>query len=495
MFLASGPALAVDPEITSDTTAQFYDVRSPSGQTIVPRRRLTSTVGVATYDLLPRPSMLSPDYARGGIEAELLFRARLRYDADYGAHPGEAAANDYDRLVPGFSRGPVDLMYGYLEGRRFFGGWFGFKLGRQYTSDALGWWSFDGGSVRATTPYFFAVELLGGLEQRGGLPLSTPRFERDGVWRGNRTGYDASLYPSFQPSDVAPAMGAAIESAGFTLFHGRLSYRRVYNTGSSNVSSFASGLTRPVSVDGMRISQERIGYAVDASKAELGGVKAGFSYDLHVARTSTIFASLDAYATKRLTLSVDYDYYAPTYDGDSIWNFFVGNPMNDLALRAAWNATDSIALSGGSNVRAFQEETAASNSSTSLNLAPDASLYPSSGASFDGGGFLAARHRRGQNSEGVRANALFGREGHRAGAEIFAERVVYGRTSLLGRASLFDWADRLRPGREATSVGLVAGLGYRVSPRARTQIEYQVDTNRLVGIRSRVVLWFTVAVR
>jgi hypothetical protein len=491
---ATGVASAIEPEITSETTAQFYDVRSPSGETIVPRRRLTSTLGVAAYDLLPS-SRLSPDFARARGGSELVFRARLRYDADYGAHPGEAAAGDFDRLVPGFSRGPVDLMYGYVEGRRFFGGWFGFKLGRQYTTDALGWWSFDGATVRATTPYFFAVEALGGMEVRGGLPLSTPRWERDGVWRGDRTGYDASLYPSFQPSEVAPAMGAAVESTGFTIFHARLSYRRVYNTGESNVSSFASGLTPPMTVGGARISQERVGYALDASKAELGGLKAGFSYDLYGAKLSTLFASVDAYAGERLTLSADYDFYAPTYDGDSIWNFFAGNPMNDVALRAAWDVTDAIALSGGGNVRIAEEETSPSNPNVSPNAATDAGLYPSSGASFDGGGFVAARHHRGLNSEGLRATALFGGEGHRAGGELFAERVVFGRTSLLGRASLFDWADALRPGREATSVGVVAGLGYRVSPRARTQLEYQMDTNRLVGVRSRVVLWLTVAAR
>ena len=132
------------------------------------RRRLTTTLGVAVYDLLGK--------AEDPRSPTLTFRARLRYDADYGGRAEETAIARPDRFVPGFSRGPVDLMYGYVEGRRLFGGFFGFKLGRQYTTDALGWWSFDGGSVRVTTPAYFAVEALGGLEVRGGMPLSTPRF-------------------------------------------------------------------------------------------------------------------------------------------------------------------------------------------------------------------------------------------------------------------------------------------------------------------------------
>ncbi len=494
-FAFTRAARATSADMTVDTTAQFYDVRSPTGETIVPRRRLTSTVAVSAVDLLPKVDAPSPDFVKPRAE-EIVFRARLRYDADYGAHPGEAQPSDFDRFVPGFSRAPVDLMYGYVEGRRLFGGFFGFKLGRQYTTDALGWWSFDGASVRVTTPFFVAIEALGGMEVRGGMPLSTPRFERDGVWRGNRGGFDPSLYPSFQPSDVAPAVGVAVESAGFTWLHGRLSYRRVYNTCKSNVSEFASGLSQPVTIDGARISQERLGYALDANLGALGGAKAGLAYDFYAAHMSSIYASLDGYVTPRLTVSADYDYYAPSFDGDSIWSFFASNPMNDVSLRTTWTATDTLSLSAGGNARVMSAETSASNASTFVNASTaGASEYPSASATFDGGGFVSARHRSGDNVLGGRATALYGREGHRTGGELYAERTVFGHTVLLGRASLFDWSDALRASRAATSFGAVAGVGYRVAPRARTQLEYQLDTNRLAGLRSRVVLWFTVATR
>src|SRR4029078_13197676 len=96
--------------------------------------------------------------------------------------------------------GPLELTCGYVEGRRFLRGWLGFKVGRQYVVDALGWWSFDGGQVKVTAQFYVAAELYGGVEQRGGMPLSTPRFEREGMWRGDRSGYDPSIYPSFQPN-------------------------------------------------------------------------------------------------------------------------------------------------------------------------------------------------------------------------------------------------------------------------------------------------------
>jgi hypothetical protein len=71
-------------------------------------------------------------------------------------------------------------------------------------ADTLGWRSFDGGEVKVTTPSYFAVEGYGGFEVRGGLPLSSPRFERDGVQRGDRDGFDKNLLPTCQPAAIAP---------------------------------------------------------------------------------------------------------------------------------------------------------------------------------------------------------------------------------------------------------------------------------------------------
>src|SRR3979409_1165157 len=105
LIFAPASARAMDAEVTSDTAAQFYDVRSPSGETTLSRRRLTTTLGVRAHDLLTHPA-----------GAALPVRARLRYDADYGASATEDPTQ-HDSFVPGFSRGPVDLMYAYVEGR------------------------------------------------------------------------------------------------------------------------------------------------------------------------------------------------------------------------------------------------------------------------------------------------------------------------------------------------------------------------------------------
>jgi hypothetical protein len=490
----SASARAVEPEVTGDATGQFYDVRSPTGETVLERRRVTATLGVSGYELLTP----DPDN-RGG--PELTFRARLRYDADYGASSAEVDSNSAQFFVPGFSRGPVDLMYAYVEGRRFLHGALGFKVGRQYQTDALGWWSFDGADVRVVTPLYVAVEGYGGLEQRGGLPLSTPRFEADGIWRGNRSGFDPSLYPQFQAADVAPAFGVALESAGPTWLHSRLVYRRVYNTGSVGATDFQSQLYTPTVFNGTRISSDRLGYAADVDLGKAAGIKGGFVYDFYDDRVTTIYGSVDGYVAKPLTLSLDYDYYAPVFDADSIWNFFTGDPMNDLGVRASVTASDHLSFSAAAQARIYMVQTA--SDTTPNNTAPSSpgispganpNFYPSNGHPFDEGGSLAARYKWGEGNVSFRGAVDNGDNGERVGGDVSGERIVESRYVFRGRLGVWQWDDKLRPDRDATDFGYVLGVGYRFAPRCQAGFEWQHDINRLVGQRFRTLLTVSVAV-
>lgn len=470
-------ARAMDTEVTADTAAQFYEVRSPSGQTVLARRRLTTTLGVGAYDILPRPREAGQELA-----PDLSVRIRLRYDADYGASPEEAGPTTPARWVPGFERGPIDLMYGYVEGRRFFKGLVGFKLGRQYVTDALGWWSFDGGLLRVTTPAFVAVEGYGGFEVRGGMPLSpsADRWSRGGVWRGDRTNVDASLWPSFQPVDVAPAFGAALESTGVQWVHSRLSYRRVYNTGASNASQLANPNATPIAYDGTRVSQERLGYAVTANHPSVGGVQGGLQYDFYANRFTNVYAGAEVYAGKRVTVGADYDYWRPSFDADSIFNFFGAEPTHTLTARADVDL-GKLQLGGSTLVRAYRSE---------ANPA-----YGSQATGTYAGGFaLSGRWRTSVMTLGARSDVQAGDGGRRGGADLYGERTFENRYVVTARVGGWNWKDDLRPDRSAFNFGYVLGLGYKFFERSQAMIEWQHDANRLAGQRFRVMFWLALAV-
>ncbi len=491
LMAVTTPAHALDPEVTSDTTAQFYDVRSPTGETVLARRRLTTTLGASVYDLMNTST--DPN------APSLTFRTRVRYDADYGASPQETTVSNYGRLVPTFNRNALDLMYGYVEGRKFLKGWLGFKVGRQYVTDVLGWWSFDGGQVRVTTPAFFAMELYGGMEQRGGFFMSTSRFEQDGIARGDRGGYDPSLYPSLQPQGIAPALGAAVETTGLTYVHSRLTYRRVENTGTSNTSEFVNGIYTNTQYNGGRISSERLGMSVDGTVPQIGGAKSGVAYDLYNARLSNAYASVDAFVGQKLTLSLDYDYYQPTFDADSIWNFFQAAPMNDVGLRGSLDATKKLSVAAGGHVRVFHQQTSndapnSSPSATGVKVDPVPNYFPTASSTFDSGGNLAAKYKWGWGHLGLRGRGNFGSDGDSVGGDAYGERVFATRYILEGRAGVWQWNDKLRPDRDATSFGYTAGAGYRLAERSKVLIEFDHNMNRLVGQRFRVMAWLTVAV-
>jgi len=468
-------AEAFEAEVNSTSAAQSYAFSSPWGSPLVKRRRFLQTLALGVYHLegdQPVP---------GG--PEIAVKLRLRLDSDAGVAPEESTyAPDSDTFVPGLSATPVDLMYGYIEGRNLLKGWLGFRLGRQYVADSLGWWAFDGGLVRITTPVYFQIEAYGGLEERGGLPLSTPRFERNGVWRGDRGGFEDRIYPQFQPAYIAPAYGVALESTGVTWIHGRLDYRKVYNQGNVYTSLIPDPLTGAYELySGRRTSSERIGYALEATAANLGGIKGGLAYDLFNGYFSAYYGQVDWFAAKRLTLGADYDYFRPTFDGDSIFNFFTHNPMTTITGRLDWDASDQIDVALGGGVRSFLTD-------------GDPNTYGMGDTSRaqvkqnDLVGNAAGRYRYDNGLFGLRGLFERGDRGHRQGGDLYGERYwMGGRWTATARVSVFDWDDKLRPDRSATSFAYVLGGAFRPSEVAQAMLEWEHDMNRLVGQRFRIL--------
>jgi hypothetical protein len=175
-------ARAYEAEVDASIDAQYYTLSSPWGSPEVRYRRYTETLGLSVWNIQgqtdPRGSRLS-------------FQSRMRLDADFGQSSAERTLMS-STYVPGLSEAPLDLMYAYLEGERYFDGYLGFRVGRQYVFDTLGFWSFDGGQVSLSTPANLVFEAYAGFEQRGGgMPtFGTRRFEAQGVYRGDRYGFD-----------------------------------------------------------------------------------------------------------------------------------------------------------------------------------------------------------------------------------------------------------------------------------------------------------------
>ena len=536
--VAPRAAHATEFEVQADTALQGYEVKSPWGDVILDRRRFMQTVGLGLYNLQGKYRPGEADYRlvlMMRLDSDFGINARLPATQEGGETRFTTGAGRGIRFIPGLQPNPVDMMYGYIEGKNLAHGLFGFRLGRQYVTDMLGWWSFDGGLVRLTTPFFVQLEAYGGLEQRAGMPLSTARFERQGVWRGSHTGFgvggdgpSVTDYPSFLYTEPAPAFGFAAETSGPNWIHSRFSYRRVYNTGTALTTQFPEQNGGGYhAISGTRVSQDRLGYAADVNKSDLGAVRGGFSYDLYNQLVATVYGGVEAHLGKRATIGADVDYFVPTFDADSIWNWFTHGPIATVSGRVAVRFTKRFDMSASGGTRLWTTEGDASPgaggfskfgagecdqakkqlSGTGLGFncqlgqvyvdpsslraptfARDAANRATT-TTIDALGNLAGRYRfSGGTDVSLRGMFETGSRGSREGADLAGEtKLDGGRFSLGSRVSVYGWNDPTRPDRDAVSFGYVLAAGFKPAQLANFRLEWEHDTNRLVGQRYRVI--------
>jgi hypothetical protein len=492
VVLSAEPAGAYDAEVTASADAQWYALQAPwSGAELV-RRRYTHTLGLSVY-------RIGQDDPKA---PEVFFRSRMRLDADFGQLDVERNPARDSTFVGGLEQGPVDVMYAYLEGRELSGGWLGFRLGRQYVSDALGWWSFDGAQVSVTTPVYLRIEAYGGFEQRGLSPwLGTRRFEAGGVWRGDRTGLEVGQNPEFlEESRPAPAIGVAIESAGTHWLHSRLTYRRVINRDVVYLSMIPDASGRWSMLAGNRISSERIGYAVRADTPSLGGVHGRVVYDLYTNRWSQYGAGIDWYTADRLTLGADYDYSEASFDGDSIFNWFPHSGIGSVLGRAEVAVSRQLDVTASGGIKHFRthgdperyaglDVTDPRTIVNALNTPIDQS---ESRTEIDPLANVNGVYRWNDGSFGVGARGELGESGHTAGMDgTLRQEFSGGFYDTLAMLSVYDWSDSLRPTRDATSLTYVIGGGIKplgtLASVGRIGVEWEHTVNRLVGQRFRLL--------
>ncbi len=459
------PAQATEAVVSASSDLQLYALPNPYGARELRARRYTQTLGLRVFDLLDR----------GPTGAQVTFAGRLRLDPDFGQGGAERDPQRLDQFVPGLEEAPLDLMYGYLDASSLLDGWLGLRAGRQYQVDALGWWSFDGALARVTLPVPLAVEVYGGFEQRGGLPLlSTSRFTADGVFRGARRELEVNQWPSYLEEErPAPAYGFALQSTQTKWLHARLAYRRVTNRDVVYVTPFPSRPDRFEVYRNERVSSERLGGSATLTRNRWGSIAGSAVYDFLHDRISEHAASVTWQVATPVTLAAGYEYYLPTFDGDSIFNWFAHQGMTTARFDADWQLSRQLELAGSVGARRF--------------AAADDELAAPPPQPVDALGSLGGRHLWPRGSADLQLVAEAGAGGHRIGSDVTLRRqFAEGLYDTLAIASLYDWTDDAQPDLSATSFTYVLGGGLHPSDTSRVGVEWEHTTNRLVGQRFSV---------
>jgi hypothetical protein len=452
VFGAAAPAQAYDFSVDVRTIGQGYQVRgfAPDGSNeLLSRRRLTQYLDLNVYDI-------APDAWHGddGGRNIFYFDSSFRFDADFGGYLLGAPTGQ--NAIAELKQDEIDILFAYLGGRNV-GGHLDFQIGRQIHFDLIDFYAFDGADLLYHATRLFGVEAFAGTEVRGAMPFASPIYELDGTSAGSR---DPATRPA-QNSEIAPLAGAALVAGAPTgAWSARLSFREIWSATADRLPGEPdSGINEEVvSLTAMASWRNRVFLS--------GGIRYNFLFD----ELDDEQLALRFKLTQRQWLTLEHDFLAPTFDGDSIWNVFSTGAYRDL------RASYEIGLPGG--VKAYARGFARFFLATPDEMS-GAYAGQESGAGddrFAAGGSVGAAWR---NARGMfRADGYWdgGYGGRKIGVDATTRVKVRPAIELEGRLTGYGWRNDLP---SATPSGVVFGAqaGGRIQLGRGTRAHLLLEDN------------------
>ncbi len=460
--LLPGRARAYQIELDAETIGQAYTLRA-GDDTLVNSRRLTQYLGLNVYGLGPTDL-----YGQPLDRDQFYVSISMRFDAELG---------DFSNLAEMSGRTPQDLLSAdrlellyALVGGRDLGGFLDVKLGRQILVDLFDYQSFDGLWLRAKTPFHVAVEAWGGLNVTGAAPFDSPVFRADGVALG---GNEVGSLAARQEDALEPTFGVALSTFGLRDVSARLSYSRTISpTEDPQPGEPSSGVVG-----------EQVGLTARARL--FGGLIVpwfGLRYNLLAGRLDELHGGARLLVHRAHSLSLEYVFAAPTFDGDSIWNVFGAEACNDARLTYALTLGRFGLFATGFS-RFFGEERTSQG-------AVDPSLLPlGTSVAYGGTAGAALASRRGSGRLDVYYQDGYG--GQTAGVDLSGRVLVLGEwdsgVTVEGRLSYVHFADDARAIDHADSLGVQAGVRYAIARGLTLNVAMEENVNRFYASQFRLL--------
>lgn len=454
---AAAPARAYDFSVDIRTIGQGYQVRgfAPDGSNeLLSRRRLTQYLDLNVFDI-------GPDDWHGDDGGRNVFYvdASVRFDADFGGY--QLGAPTGPNSIQELNQNELDILYAFLGGRNV-GGHLDFQLGRRIHFDLIDFYAFDGADLLFHATRTFGVEAFVGTEVRGTLPLSSPIYELDGTSAGSR---NPATRPA-QNSVMAPMAGAAlVAGAPAGPWSARLSFREIWSaTADRQPGEPESG-----------INEEVVSLTATAAWGNRIFLSGGLRYNVLFDELDDEQLALRVKLTPRQWLTLEHDFLAPTFDGDSIWNIFSTGAYRDL------RASYEVALPRGvkAYARGFarfylatDDEVATTGPYAGQDIGAEAP-----GGRFAAGGSLGAAWR---NARGmVRADGYWddGYGGRKAGVDATTRVKVREPIELEGRLTGYTWRNDVQPTLNSSGVVFGAEAGGRFRLGQGVHLHLLVEDN------------------
>ena len=441
LWLLPASAGATEVRMGSRTIGEGYVVVAPGPEPQLLRRmRFVQYLNLGVHELLP--PRRADQWRRDPEDGQLEMIASMRLRHDFGNFVADAGP-DSGPVLRSVDGRQIDLMYGYLQGRRI-GGFFDFRAGRQFETSGLDWYVFDGGWTRVSTPAHLAIEAFGGLQVNAAHIFGWPTWQQDGT-SGN------------EPADRAgsPMLGTAISLIDVPWMHARVAYRRTFTpTGVNRNILEPTGAPDGSVREGVSagVDQEIVSATVNFNLAK--GVFTPFAaarMNLGTLRMDDLSAGFGVQVSERHSIRAMYLRTIPNFDLDSIFNIFALKPFEDVRVSYQVRA-GSWTLLGRGSARIFR-----SDPSDDLNIEPEPRL------SLGWGGAMAALWQHHRFSLRTDAFVQGGQGGMRAGGSVDGQvRVLNDRIGLDLRSYLTHYADDQVPEREGFGLAFQAGADFKL---------------------------------
>ncbi len=454
---APAPAGAFDLEVDSETVGQGYQLVN-ADRTVIDRRRLDQYLGLHLWNLGPKDAFGAPTEKN-----QFYFTMSLRVDADFGDYAARLLG---PRLVSDELRADhAEILYGYF-GAKDLGGFLDARLGRQIDVDQFEFRAFDGLSLEAKTPYWFAVGASAGLLVNGALPFDSPVYRPDGT---------APSALSVHDTDYKPTLSAWVRAFGFRDLDARLDYRHTWSPAQNTTPAEAA----VKATDGT--SEEKLSWSVRGRLLD-GRLVPWFAlrYDFLVGVVDNIQAGARFVITPRQMVQLEYLYSYPTFDGDSIWNLFVNNRFDDV--RASYDlGLGALKLYARAFLRFFHDTVENDRILTGRPTTP-----PSS--SIDWGGILGGRLDLPRGFVRADGYGEGGYGGTKVGVDLSSRMRVYKELiALEGRLTYVHFEDDLRPDvSEGDSFGAQLGARLQLGRGILLHLLAEENVNRFYASQLRL---------
>ena len=413
------PASASATRVRIDTrsSALLYPIVGRDGVVVADQAVVQTRLRLRIDDLLvpedPDDDLLEASDVAADLALRIFGNPALGMRVTDPADPG---------FIPGLEPIEPDILFAFVEATNLLDGWLEtLRAGRMIHTGVLGWRSDDGALLRAAWEDYLHLQLVGGLEHVPGFAsLSASPFAPEGVERWNGTGAGAERYrhvgidgEPLGPDETCcrPTVQASVD-------------------GRAGPVGYEAGF-RQTWLPSHEVAERLFGLRVDGDVAPVflhGDARFDFGAGAVADADLSAVLRLDG---GRHRVGLQYDYFRPTFDLDSLFWVFASDSFHEVTARYRFPLLGPLSGQAWATLRALQPDESDD----------DATLV---GPFSDLGGGIGLTLRRPAWDVAARWKLMRGAGTNLAAFDLSGRVALFAWWSLYGVASLWQYEDRAR---------------------------------------------------